>query len=349
MSFSPTSTKQVVILLGPSCDEIGGIQTVIRTYLSWSLDGYEFIHIPTWVSKRESLVEVAKAVGSLFSIRGMAAETICHFHLSHKGSMIREGLLAAFARLLGFRMYATVHGSQFAELTRTSKFWRYVEKQALSSFVRIGVLNQESLAAVGTLGLGERTRIIPNPSPIAPSSLPSESISVADSLVTVFAGTIGTRKGVDVLLDAWRAVQALQPRAVLEICGPIEPGFSHPELESYYRGELSHPEVVSRLAKARIAVLPSRAEAMPMFVLEALALGRCLVVTDVGAMKSQVGQAGIVVEAGNSQMLSSALLQLLSDDDVALSTASHARNQLPDQKDSWNDLVGFYSSGAEVL
>jgi glycosyltransferase involved in cell wall biosynthesis len=134
----------------------------------------------------------------------------------------------------------------------------------------------------------------------------------------VFAGRVGRRKGVDTLLNAWNIVSRTEPAAELTIIGPLDPDLSDAErvaLAPYHVGELPPAEVQARLRTAACATLPSRAEGQPMFLIEALAFGVPIVVTDVGGMPLLAQDAGSVVKAGDHTGLARAILKILANDE----------------------------------
>src|SRR5205085_3068749 len=71
--------------------------------------------------------------------------------------------------------------------------------------------------------------------------------------------------------------------------------------------------VRAALKEAAVAVLPSRAEALPMFLLEAMAAGIPVVATPVGAVADAVDGAGMIVPIGDHRALEAAISGLLGD------------------------------------
>ena len=74
-------------------------------------------------------------------------------------------------------------------------------------------------------------------------------------------------------------------------------------------------DVLSLVAAAGAVCLPSEAEALPMSILEAMALARPVVATDVGGTAEQVvdGETGYLVPAGDGEAVTRALLALAAD------------------------------------
>ena len=74
-------------------------------------------------------------------------------------------------------------------------------------------------------------------------------------------------------------------------------------------------DVLELSAAASAMCLPSEAEALPMSVLEAMALARPVVATDVGGTVDQVidGETGYLVPAGDGAAITRALLELAAD------------------------------------
>jgi glycosyltransferase involved in cell wall biosynthesis len=128
-------------------------------------------------------------------------------------------------------------------------------------------------------------------------------------------GRLDARKGQDVAIAA---LARMRSRARLRLVGD---GPARARLERLaagcgvldrveFAGKVSAPELHYRCAD--VVVLPSLAEAAPLTVLEAMACGRPVVMSDVGGA-SALGDGGVVVPVGDAGALAGALDELLSD------------------------------------
>lgn len=140
-------------------------------------------------------------------------------------------------------------------------------------------------------------------------------------------------KRIDLLIAAAPRVLARYPDAEFVVAGD---GPCRSELVSLARATgiadrfsfLGHrddiPEV---LAEADIFVLPSRSEALPNSVLEAMAAGLPVVATAVGGIPELVedGRNGRLVPSGNADALAAALLELLDRPERAAELGSAGR------------------------
>jgi glycosyltransferase involved in cell wall biosynthesis len=117
------------------------------------------------------------------------------------------------------------------------------------------------------------------------------------------------------LLKAWVTVHDAHPDVSLLLLGPLtEPKLIESLPAGVLFGGLSpHPAVLEALDASCLAVLPSRAEAMPMFVLEAMAAGVPVVATPVGAVEATVGDAGVIVSVDDPDAVAAAIIALLDD------------------------------------
>jgi glycosyltransferase involved in cell wall biosynthesis len=80
-------------------------------------------------------------------------------------------------------------------------------------------------------------------------------------------------------------------------------------------GVVPNDELTHILQQSSIAVLPSRAETMPMFILEAMARHNAVVSTPVGAVADVLsGGTGYIVPLEDPVALSAALRRLMLDD-----------------------------------
>jgi glycosyltransferase involved in cell wall biosynthesis len=142
-------------------------------------------------------------------------------------------------------------------------------------------------------------------------------------------------KGHDVLIDAAVAVLRRYPDAQFECVG------NGPELNALVsRAErlgvlhaftfLGHrDDVGARLGEADIFVLPSRSEAFPNAVLEAMAAGLPVVASGVGGILELIdsGRTGLLVPADAPQPLAEALCRLMSDPALAARLGGAARDE----------------------
>jgi len=90
-------------------------------------------------------------------------------------------------------------------------------------------------------------------------------------------------------------------------------------------------DVLGLIAAAGALCLPSEAEALPMSILEAMALARPVVATDVGGTRDQVvdGETGYLVPAGDGAAITRSLLALAADRERAerMGAAGRARQR----------------------
>ncbi len=88
-------------------------------------------------------------------------------------------------------------------------------------------------------------------------------------------------------------------------------------------------DVPARLAEADIFVLPSRSEAFPNAVLEAMAAGLPIVASGVGGILELIddGRTGLLVRPGDAEALAERLCVLMEDEALASRLGAAARNE----------------------
>ena len=136
-----------------------------------------------------------------------------------------------------------------------------------------------------------------------------------DEPLAVCVGRLARAKGQDVLVRAWPAVRERVPDASLVLlgAGPDAPALRRlagPGVE--FAGERN--DVLDWLAAADVVVQPSRWEAMSLSLLEAMARGRSVVVTDVpGAPETLADVEGAVVPVEAPGRLATGIADRLLD------------------------------------
>jgi glycosyltransferase involved in cell wall biosynthesis len=170
----------------------------------------------------------------------------------------------------------------------------------------------------GELGVEEgRVRVIPHGAFDYLARLPEErplppELAAVERPVVLFFGLLRPYKGLDVLVEAWRAVDADaelwvvgMPRMDLE---PLRRA-ADPRVRFVPRF-VPDPEIPAYFRRADVVVLPYLEADQSGVLYTALAFAKAMVVSDVGGFP-EVG-AGRVVRAGDPAALSSALSGLLA-------------------------------------
>ena len=303
--------------VGPSPSDIGGMESVLRVYerARWSQLSISVLPSTSRARRLDKIRLVARAV----RILRKGSDGPVHVHLSQRGSFVREGLISVVAGK-SRPVFATIHGSDFVATAHGFK-WRWLYGRILRRMRGIAVLNESALATARALAPEVPVCILANPG--SDAILP---VSPRSSHRVVFAGEVGYRKGVDVLVKAWSKVREAVPDAQLDILGPIGDldGVTLEAAAPYLRGSATPEEVSGYLGRASCAVLPSRAEGQPMFLIEALGHGLPIVATEVGGMPGLASGSGLVVAVGAVDDLAAAIITVLTQEAVADRYAAHA-------------------------
>ena len=314
-----TDDKHLIVRhFGPDPAYVGGMGSVIRVMQEHRVGADEVVVQPTWIPG-SSLENALLTLKAAFQILRMPKSAIAHMHLSERGSFIREGSLVCLARLRRRRIVISIHGADFVEFARRCP---RLASSALRCADAITCLDPEALELVRRAAPGTYVTVLPNPVPMDDRS---SSAGETEELV-VFAGEIGLRKGADVLHRAWKVVAQSRPAARCVVVGP--PGdFEMPYAERLeVRAPLNVQEMRNLLRDARVIVLPSRAEGMPMILTEAMSAGRPFVSTPVGGIPdlAQAG-GGLLVDVGDEAALADRLVQVLASPELASSIGEDGR------------------------
>lgn len=305
----PAVDLPTVYHLGRDGDHPGGMTQVVNAYLAWPFDRSRVDVIASRGNPGDHLTAVRLFLAARRRVRRIARSgepAVVVAHLSERGSFLREGHLARLAARLGVPVIAHLHGSEFDVYEQRHP--RRV-RDVLSACAHVIALSESARAiAARTVG-DERVSIVPNAVPSGPAT--------ARDRVVVFGGVVSRRKGVDVLDAAWRRVHPVFPDWTLLLAGPLrEPDVVDRALPgAVFLDAVPHDELLGLLENAAVAVLPSRDEAMPMFILEALARRVCVVSTEVGGIPDVLdGGRGHLVAPGDVDALVAALTAAMGDE-----------------------------------
>jgi glycosyltransferase involved in cell wall biosynthesis len=247
---------------------------------------------------------------------------LVHIHVSTDGSALRKVVLGKIARMFNTPYIIHFHGMVSAEAIRNNPPWLRALGVLARAAAKVIVLGEAFRGPFrDVLGVAdERIAVIHNGVPdirgdAAIPRLPAEALSL------LFCGEVGDRKGVDLLIAALGQMQDQQSSWVCTIAGngsmePYREAMTKSGIADHVKitGWVSLPEVHKLMRAADVVVLPSRAEALPLSLIEGAAAGNALVATDVGAVRDVVNDDvnGIVVrhDAGD---IAAALRRLIAD------------------------------------
>jgi hypothetical protein len=298
-----------VVHVGPHPLTVGGTQSVIRTITDFGIGADEISVKPTWNEPR--LIANSQLVGrAAGTILRASPDTIVHVHMSAGGAYVRDGPLMALARSRGLRVAVSIHGHNFPEFCDAHP--RFV-KAVLSKAHGILCLSEKAKSAIQGLGVTGHVRRLANPVAIDEDAPPVYGTRP----VALFAGAIGKRKGVDVLVEAWRMLLDRGTDGHCRLVGPIEDYTPAPLSQMSIEGSVDPRNVRPLIHSARVVVLPSRAEGMPMILTEALAAGRPFVATPAGGTDELAPCEGMIVPVDDAGALADAIERFLTDPESA--------------------------------
>jgi glycosyltransferase involved in cell wall biosynthesis len=310
-------TRLTVHHFGPDPEYVGGMGTVLRVLTENQIGGDSVVLHPTWRPDSPA-ANAWLASAALATIARLPRRQIAHVHLSERGSFIREGAVLAAARMRGHGTVATIHGADFLPFAQAHP--RLVDR-VLSQARLVTCLDTEIHALLQERLSGSAVELLPNP-----VVLDRASGSAGDTdEVVLFAGEVSSRKGADVLARAWEEALAARREATCLMVGPaadVEP----PQLERLQvKAPVGAEKMRELIREARVVVLPSRAEGMPMILTEALAAGRPFVSTPVGGIPQLAQAGGKLVPVGDAASLAAAMIELLESPERAAAVGEEGR------------------------
>jgi glycosyltransferase involved in cell wall biosynthesis len=212
---------------------------------------------------------------------------------------------------------------------------------------------QEALA-------GSSVRLARIPNGIPPKDAPS---AAHDAKRLVAAGRLTSQKGFDLLIKAFAIVHAKHPDWTLTIfgAGPWQKRLTDQRDSLGLTGTVHLPGVSRtldrELAASSLFVLSSRAEGLPMVLLEAMSTGLPVVAFDCPTGPAEViehGITGMLVPPKDVTGLATALVELIEDSDRrramgAAAFESSRRYFMPSIRDSWERLFGEINAARSGL
>ncbi len=171
-----------------------------------------------------------------------------------------------------------------------------------------------------------------------------EELDIGEDVVVGYVGRLSLRKGLTYLLQALRKIQREYSNTVLLVVGDgeerrnLEMIAKKSEIRAVFAGW--QKDVLPYYAVMDVFVLPSLFEGLPNVMLEAMAMEKPLVATDVGANPDLVadGRNGFLVSVRDHEQIASALKRLIENPDLRKSMGVTNR-RIVEKFFSWDKIV----------
>jgi glycosyltransferase involved in cell wall biosynthesis len=290
-----------------------------------------------------SLISVWLLLRLVYAIFRHQIHVVHLFTPCHRRGLYEKLVLALVARGAGCKTILNFRNA----LDRWYRHWSPWQQRVVALLIRtnsIVLCQYRGLARYLTeqsIVAPRQVRVLPNgilPGVVAPRLAVGEQTD--GPVQIVFLGAVGYRKGTDVLIQAAALLAAQSPTPfVISIAGPPDHLGELTDLIQRTR-ELGADQYVHFVgpvaaqhrgwlfADADVFVLPSRTEGFPNSLLEAMAAGLPVVVSDRGAMPEIVaaGVGGLVVDAERPDRLAAALETLIDDPKLRRSMGRYNRS-----------------------
>lgn len=348
------NNKLKVLLVGPTSPPFGGLETYIETLLDSPLkERFRIIHLDTRKKLRSAAskgrFDLFNAAYGLWRLLELVLLFLRHrpdvMHIpitSTSSGFLRDGIFLRAARPFVPLIIGHVHGGDFDLFVRTAgaRKRKFIDRTLDKPDILIALSGYWRSFFEG-MGVSTAIEVLPNgiprsfidyfdrPAPTERQSGGSVSAERKKPVTILFFGSIGQRKGAfDLLRAASIILESGAAETRFHFVGSEErPG----EMDKFNRMlgefslsgtvEVSEPRFgekkMQSFRNADIFVLPTRYDAFPIALLEALAAGLPVVTTPVGSIPEIVnhGENALVVEPGKPTELADALSGLILDPD----------------------------------
>jgi glycosyltransferase involved in cell wall biosynthesis len=336
----PADGQVRVLQLGPHLAVRGGISSVEKLICDYLTPYVSIRHVST-MEEGSAITKAsvfARAVQELRRALESLDPTIVHIHMASRGSTLRKVILAEMVARAGRPLVMHAHGSEFDQFHRKlpAPVRRNVNRTLQRANVFITLSTQWRDFYIEECELSpSQVVVLANPVSV-PSQVPDRA--GREQVQFVHLGRLGERKGGYDLVDAFAGLpEGLRNRARLVLAGDgdvdgvrkrAEPVGSNVEVLSWINAQ----ERDRLLKQSDVFALPSRAEGVPMALLEAMAYGLPSITSPVGGIPDvfRGGLDGSLVTPGNVDQIRAAMARYIVDDSARLSAGRNARARAGD-------------------
>ncbi|MDT0530889.1 glycosyltransferase family 4 protein [Micromonospora sp. DSM 115977] len=279
-------------------------------------------------------IQIARSSWSLAWEMVRRRPDVVHVNTSGHLGTVRDLVLLQMSRAFGVPFVYHIRFGRVPQIAAGNrKEWRLM-RRVIARAAAVVVLDERTERAIRTYA--DHGPLLRIPNCIDTSTLPQPSDHEAPRKRVLFAGWVIPAKGVEDLLSAWSGIDTSGWELV--VAGPCESGYLRrirPLVDGHavrFPGELGGQDLLELMATCEVFVLPSHSEGFPNAILEAMALGRAVIATDVGAVGDMLSDGcGVVVPPREPDRLATALAAVMGDPACRVRLGERARAKAADE------------------
>lgn len=325
------SKKKVILQVGPSLKDKGGMVTVMQSIINSSiLKKYNIIHIPTYVYKRKVILFFTSIL-KIFFYKIFYRVELAHIHMASYGSFYRKSIIISICKILHIKVVLHCHGACFEKFYNSlkNKKKEYIKK-SFAKAEKVIVLSESWKEFFKTI-VDENKIIVMYNSVNVPNEQNKNNLNTIPT--GLFLGRIGERKGAYDLIDVVKKLtnEGIKLKILMAGDGEIDKAkevVKKDNLEDNIEilGWIDNDKRREYLETSDFYILPSYDEGMPMSVLEAMSYSLPVITTDVGGIPEMIQneENGILVKPGDNEAIEKAIKKILENDNLRRKVSENA-------------------------
>ena len=310
------------------------------------------INSPKLYRLKEAIKDYSKIIKDYKQKLNASPYDVMHLTSSASWSLLKDIYLIKVARRKGVRTVIHFRFGRIPELSQTKNWeWKLITK-VLKLVDCVIVLDKKSLDVLHDLGY---KNIICLPNPVSPQvqTIVSQNEVARIPRYILYCGHVIKTKGVFELIDACSQIPDIKLKMLGHVTDEMRAEineYTHSAVWLELVGEMPYEEVIKEMMASDIMTLPSYTEGFPNVILEGMAAGCALVVTDVGAMPQMLEEEngekyGIIIKPQDAKGLEQAINYLFENTDEKEAMRKRVQNRVQERYSmatSWNDLVKLW-------
>ena len=309
------------MVFGPPLNNSGGVGTLFTYFRDEVDDLIDLKFVDTRGSSSNPVFSIFNLMWAMYLATILKIQKridVAHLNMGSRGSTFRKLILAFWIkRILGVPTALHLHASSF-------DIWIETSKPRVKKMVISGINRADKLFVLGEIWKDKMVSFGVDPDRIQILVMGVPDLSgnevkrhSSDQVIRVlFAGEMSERKGLPSLLDAMSDDRLNGYHLSVAGSGSVEKWQTYLESKpaqsrTTFLGHISIKEVHRELAKSQILILPSRAEGLPVSVMEGFAASTTVICTVVGALETYLEdeQNSIVLESSHASAIAHALMR----------------------------------------